>query len=1800
MSRVNNPYGQGVNGYGGNSNNNPNPYAVGGATPNDPYLQQQNQSSTSVNSYGAREGRAAGGVGRANPYGRDRDRSPGATAARGSGDQPPRRAGGYGGLVGLPSNPAPVRTSGPEYDPFNPASRGSNGRGGDQRPNPQETGSRRPQKSMGEIMKYIQSNWSIMDGDECVPVKTALQLMDQSSLGLADKEGDFSDTHVDLQMCLKGVVNEHYADFNSAVGTYHKIQNAIRESQTRVRMLKSGLMSVRGGMLTTRPELRGLAETSGQLDSMFGMLAAIDELKGVPARLEERISEKRFLSAVDLLIDSLRSLRRGELESIAALSDMRSYFANQESSLVDILCEELHDHLYLKSPYCIDRWKGKSDQVESDGQPLSSGEGSNAWDRPVYRYLGSLNTTEVMMEDATKNPEADSFYYIHMILESLNKLGFLEEAIQRVENRMPVELYRLVDKTNNEVDARYPSHLRGQLRKEKGAGFPTRHDSGHSQVLDDFLRTLYAKFEAIAEAHRVLHEVVTGIAAREGISKPDRLVGGFKELWKLYQMEIRSILHDYLATDGDGVQRTATNAASTDIFARQQRDKNKKMFKLSEMDKKALGIKAEADELDEILKTSVPGLVNKSRGKGVKDSLDRNGSDNTSAGHKLLIEPGVFNITTLLPPSLAFLQHLRDIVPQTAEIPMSTLTSFLDDFLINVFHPQLEESVTDLCSQCMVDIEAFSEAATWSKHSPHPIFKGTIAFMSLIRSFSEMLSSIPQDQMFTQLVINQLVRYYDKCFGFYKAVASRVAASGTNTLTLKAAALFAEPGKLRDAAVDILQAKSPGLQSSEKEVSELLLAAKASPISSFDIISDPKSIRQLCLLYNSMKWLASALAQLRHVDAAAVSTTSHARSTSKSENVRRWTLIKPIKPPNASASGSTNFLPLTSETVVPFDQTLSSFGNLATTSLLTLHFDVRCLVIYSLSHVLRGPDLGKTDNSPSSRIDSSAFPPLSSGAYPFVLPSPPSSASALILQLNNDLIAFDASISSNLGLHERRFIVYGLSKLVDNYMVAGADNILVMNANGAEKLRVDAIVMQQNLRGITADTSEHRGGLGSPVENGLGITQDGAGAGAARQDDGRLSRTHQYYTLFLDGPDQVIDYDELRTLIELCWSEKLRGEDREESVRARKRSGDVLLELGELIWDSDCELDGEMRIATLQFNPQVGQVAANFSRAESLLMRDERHGLLRDLDLLVLPELAFAGYNHPSLAAIAPFLEPTAAGPSTRWASRTAKRLKCTVAVGYAEAAAEDGGNFNTVFDDKITADEGTVAYNALVVTDSTGNVVAHYRKAFLYYTDETWAKEGDGGFYAGVKVAAGICMDINPYRFEAAWSAYEFANHVRESRARVVVLSMAWLTHISHEELVAEPDTPDMNTVSYWLARFQPLMGEATGPEEEVIVVFANRCGEEGTAPRVGDVRYAGSSCVLSIKKGRAVKIWDILGRAQEGVLLVDTAKPPKFGLGQERKEPDRGKSETGQKKPDRGKSETGQKKPDRGKSETGLKTDLSMAYAAYAPYPVPLDTMNTTNKRKRGSEDIGRNVRTNNASSANSGNNGGANNTHAPAPATDDHDYSALLQGISESNQEDTARTAQAALAGAIGENSYPEPSSFEPNSGINSGFGDASAQGLGGPQNPIYSSHNQMVVKPPVGTPEWHKSRKDMHKEVERRRREVINEGIETIAKIVPGTEKNKGAILQRTAQYIAELQEQAQKFGNERATFDIALKELTSRNERLKASVQHAWAESRKWQKRCQEAGLQFDDYDDGAGVGLVADGGVGEDFDGVGN
>ena len=237
------------------------------------------------------------------------------------------------------------------------------------------------------------------------------------------------------------------------------------------------------------------------------------------------------------------------------------------------------------------------------------------------------------------------------------------------------------------------------------------------------------------------------------------------------------------------------------------------------------------------------------------------------------------------------------------------------------------------------------------------------------------------------------------------------------------------------------------------------------------------------------------------------------------------------------------------------------------------------------------------------------------------------------------------------------------------------------------------------------------------------------------------------------------------------------------------------------------------------------------------------------------------GYNFRSLQDISPFLEPTGSGISALWARTTALRYDCAVIVGYPEKV-------------DITAKWPTSPeyYNSALIVNGDGDTIANYRKSFLYYTDETWALEGEQGFYRGDipsigDVALGICMDLNPYKFEAPWDDFEFGFHVLDTEAKVVVLTMAWHTSQDTRLFSRRAQEPDLETLVYWVQRLEPLVRAEL--EDEVIVIFCNRTGVED------EVMYCGTSAVLGIRGGE-VFVYGVLGRGTKELLVVDTSNPP------------------------------------------------------------------------------------------------------------------------------------------------------------------------------------------------------------------------------------------------------------------------------------------------------------------------------------
>ncbi|KAI9292356.1 hypothetical protein K502DRAFT_325838 [Neoconidiobolus thromboides FSU 785] len=92
---------------------------------------------------------------------------------------------------------------------------------------------------------------------------------------------------------------------------------------------------------------------------------------------------------------------------------------------------------------------------------------------------------------------------------------------------------------------------------------------------------------------------------------------------------------------------------------------------------------------------------------------------------------------------------------------------------------------------------------------------------------------------------------------------------------------------------------------------------------------------------------------------------------------------------------------------------------------------------------------------------------------------------------------------------------------------------------------------------------------------------------------------------------------------------------------------------------------------------------------------------------------------------------------------------------------------------------------------------------------------------------------------------------------------------------------------------------------------------------------------------------------------------------------------------------------------------------------------------------------------------------------------------------------------------------------------------------------------INKPIVGTSEWVASRRQSHKEVERKRRECINQNINVLGELVPGPERNKGGILHRVVQHIKDLQQENELLRDGFSNEDkMILERLKQENKKLK--------------------------------------------------
>lgn len=110
------------------------------------------------------------------------------------------------------------------------------------------------------------------------------------------------------------------------------------------------------------------------------------------------------------------------------------------------------------------------------------------------------------------------------------------------------------------------------------------------------------------------------------------------------------------------------------------------------------------DELTRVLRDTMPGLVQNSADSAVQATLLTVGTDDRLLGtgqhHRLLIKPDAFHVSVLFQPTLTFLNRVTEILPDGMESARSA-SGVLDDFVLKVYLPQLEERISELFHQAV-------------------------------------------------------------------------------------------------------------------------------------------------------------------------------------------------------------------------------------------------------------------------------------------------------------------------------------------------------------------------------------------------------------------------------------------------------------------------------------------------------------------------------------------------------------------------------------------------------------------------------------------------------------------------------------------------------------------------------------------------------------------------------------------------------------------------------------------------------------------------------------------------------------------------------------------------------------------------------------------------------------------------------------------------------------------------------------------------------------------------------------------
>ncbi|XP_019606543.1 exocyst complex component 4 [Rhinolophus sinicus] len=845
-----------------------------------------------------------------------------------------------------------------------------------------------------------------------------------------NEKGRLEEAYEKCDRDLDELIVQHYTELTTAIRTYQSITERITNSRNKIKQVKENLLSCKMLLHCKRDELRKLWIEGIEHKHVLNLLDEIENIKQVPQKLEQCMSNKHYLSATDMLVSAVESLE-GPLLQVEGLSDLRLELHSKKMNLHLVLIDELHRHLYIKSTSRIvqrNKEKGRMSSLVKDASPVPLIDVTNLstprkfLDTSQYSTPGSSSAREINLQDIKQDveldPEENSTLFMGVLIKGLAKLRKIPETVKAIKERLEQELQQIVKRSTTQVaDSSY----------QRGENLTAENQP---RLLLELLELLFDKFNAVATAHSLVLGYLQDTAVTPLTQQEDVKLYDMADVWVKIQDVLQMLLTEYLdmkntrtaSEPSAQLSYASTGREFAAFFAKKkpQRPKNS-LFKF-ESSSHAISMSAYLREQRRELYSRSGELQG-----GPDDNLIEGG------GTKFVCKPGARNITVIFHPLLRFIQEIEHALG-LGPAKQCSLREFLTMYIKNIFLNQVLAEINkeiEGVTKTSDPLKILANADTMRVLGvQRPLLQSTIIVEKTVQDLLNLMHDLSAySDQFLNMVCGKLQEYKDTCMTAYRGIVqseeklvisaswakdddiSRLLKSLPNWTNM------AQPKQLRPKRED----EEDFIRAAFGKESEVLIGNLGDKlIPAQDILRDVSDLKALANMHESLEWLAG-------------------RTKSAFSNLSTAQMSSPAQESHVNMD-----LPPVSEQIM---QTLSelarSFQDMADRCLLVLHLEVRVHCFHYLIPLAKEGNYAIVAN-----VESMDYDPL-------------------VVKLNKDISAIEEAMGASLQQHKFQYIFEGLGHLISCILINGAQYFRRISESGIKKMCRNIFVLQQNLTNIT-------------------------------------------------------------------------------------------------------------------------------------------------------------------------------------------------------------------------------------------------------------------------------------------------------------------------------------------------------------------------------------------------------------------------------------------------------------------------------------------------------------------------------------------------------------------------------------------------------------------------------------------------------------------------------------------------------------------------------------------------------------